>query len=985
MKINKLFILLIAFIPISAYSQSTVLWASELVDYSSEYGKDDYSAAQALGVPNAMGGSDQNQFAWVPKRETNTLGEFIHVKFAKSIRVSQVAVAESLNPGAIFRIFFIDSNGKEHKVFENKNPKPILARFRLFRHTFQKTNYLVQEVRIELKTKSVPGSNQIDAIAISDSGVPIKMVVESLTYSDLAIPEKLSANVNSEFAERLPIISPDGKTLYFARKYHPQNMGNQDHDDIWISKLNATGDWGFATNPGPPLNNRENNFALSFNPTGNTLYLGNDYEFGAANGVSVSFRKGRGWSDPKTFEIDDHYNLSKFVSYHVSIDGQILLMAVERKEGFGDRDLYVSFRKGEMNWTKPKNFGPTINTAGMESSIFLAADNKTIYFSSNGHKGYGGLDMFYSKRLDDSWTNWSEPKNLGEGINTPNNEYNYSIPASGEYAYFSSDDSKGMSDIYRVRLPKILQPHPVVLYSGKVLDAETLQPIAASKIKLQNLKKRKENASLVANGNYQFTIPFGEDVQVHAELEGYFALSQSLELSGEILEGLDFDEMSESSYTVNETKLQYIQSQIDKLNQEIDRLEEQRLKSRAKVKVQSDVVNSSKSDRELDQLKEKYNGGSKRKKQESGQNSGDEELDNLKSKFGKAFEEEDSEVVMNDEEREKSDKDLSKLKDRYSKYFNQNETIAEKDEGFEVDENETKENIEFYKEKVREELEAKLLPTVIADLEYRLVSLTVKNTINELSDEEKVIAQDYQTKTLLKERLKNNPFPIDYPKPVKANVRGLDPQLKKSIVNQITEEVNISLEDKWKEEVRDYIKQEFLFLVKSEAEQALVMQLQVEMEKKEKVEPIQKIKNITPEVKPIVVKYREETVDLMMVPIKEGQTIPMNNVFFDANKSILKSISLIELQRVLYFLKNHPKMVIEIGGHTNGWCSHEFANQLSKERTQSVKDYLVEEGIDSDRIMTRGYGKTKPLATDDTAQGRKKNQRVEMKILSLGS
>ena len=142
------------------------------------------------------------------------------------------------------------------------------------------------------------------------------------------------------------------------------------------------------------------------------------------DGIAYAKKEGNSWSKPEPMKIKNMYNYSEFASYYVSPNGKILLMALQRDDVIGNLDLYVSFRTNETEWSEPQNMGKNINTIGIESSIFLAADYKTIYFASSGHYGYGGLDIFMAKRLDDSWTNWSEPKNLGHAFNTPANDYN---------------------------------------------------------------------------------------------------------------------------------------------------------------------------------------------------------------------------------------------------------------------------------------------------------------------------------------------------------------------------------------------------------------------------------------------------------------------------------------------------------------------------------------------------------------------------------
>jgi OOP family OmpA-OmpF porin len=97
-------------------------------------------------------------------------------------------------------------------------------------------------------------------------------------------------------------------------------------------------------------------------------------------------------------------------------------MAVEGDPTYGSRDLYVSFLLKDGRWSEPLNLGEDINTALEETSPFLAADDKTLYFSSDGFTGYGKHDIFMSRRLDESWTRWSTPENLGPQINSPEDD-----------------------------------------------------------------------------------------------------------------------------------------------------------------------------------------------------------------------------------------------------------------------------------------------------------------------------------------------------------------------------------------------------------------------------------------------------------------------------------------------------------------------------------------------------------------------------------
>lgn len=131
----------------------------------------------------------------------------------------------------------------------------------------------------------------------------------------------------------------------------------------------------------------------------------------------------------------------------------VILISMKGADSFGEEDLYVSLKDASEKWTKPKNLGPTINTKGFEISPFLSSDKKRLFFSSNGHGGYGDADIFVCDRLFDSWETWSVPKNLGDRVNSK--FFNaYFVTISDSIGYFSSDIVENKSDIYKVSLRK---------------------------------------------------------------------------------------------------------------------------------------------------------------------------------------------------------------------------------------------------------------------------------------------------------------------------------------------------------------------------------------------------------------------------------------------------------------------------------------------------------------------------------------------------
>lgn len=367
---------------------------------------------------------------------------------------------------------------------------------------------------------------EIDYLKITKSPRKIDLVENA---NNIGEKEKLNTNINSEYTELSPIISPDGKSLYINRDDHPENKGPKDNDqDVWVSTLDENGEWLPLKNIGYPINNTGKNFTISVSPDNNSLVVANTYEkdgSAGGQGLSISYKTSTGWSIPEAFEVEDYYNDNDYVSYFLASDNKTLLMAVERKESLGEKDLYVSFLKGGNSWTKPKHMGNVINTKGDESKPFLAADNKTLYFSSNGHMGYGSDDVFVSKRLDDSWTNWSKPKNMGPKINTPKSELGYFLDAKGEVAYFSSK-----SDIWKIENSE--KPEPVTLISGVVYNKKTNQPMGA-KIRYYDLQANVELG--VANsdpltGEYKIILPSGKNYSFLGQQKEFYPISENINL-----------------------------------------------------------------------------------------------------------------------------------------------------------------------------------------------------------------------------------------------------------------------------------------------------------------------------------------------------------------------------------------------------------------------------------------------------------------------
>lgn len=351
--------------------------------------------------------------------------------------------------------------------------------------------------------------------------------------------ENIGSSVNSIYQELHPIIAPDGQSLYLTRKGHPDNLGEDKKDDAWISYKQVDGSWGKAKPLGFPINNDNHNQVISVSPDNNTLLLGNTYQSNGTfrgRGVSISHRQEDGsWGVPQEIFIDNFYNQNSVASLHLAANKNVLLTALERNDSRGHLDLYVSFRKSNGHFSQPKNLGDVINTPYEDGTPFLAADGKTLYFCSAGHGGYGSTDIFVTKRLDDTWTNWTPPKNLGPEVNTMYWEGHYSVTAQGSSAYLVSSNGEnhiGGDDIYKVIPPLSARPEPILMVKGKVLDARTNLPLQSS-ILYHEQTTQKEMGRALSNkqkGKYQIVLPADNKYSFLTFKKGYYPESQVLEV-----------------------------------------------------------------------------------------------------------------------------------------------------------------------------------------------------------------------------------------------------------------------------------------------------------------------------------------------------------------------------------------------------------------------------------------------------------------------
>jgi len=371
--------------------------------------------------------------------------------------------------------------------------------------------------------------------------------------------DSLVVNLNTKYDEQNPVLSPDGTKLYFTRANDSLNIGGaRDKGDIWMSSLGSDGIWEKPSNLGVPVNNSLRNYLLGFSPDGKIMFLNNEKKNPGGivvnDGISYSVFENGAWGRPQRVSVDYLLNKSKHQSGSISADGNIMLLSLQSYASRGEEDIYIcTYDNGK--WSQPVNLGSTINTSSQEMTPYLSPDKKSLFFSSNGHGGKGGRDLFISQRNGSGWRDWSKPKNLGADVNSFGVELGYFIDLRNEIAYYSStQNSDGYGDIkaYKITM-EVEQPmeeqqvfrelvveaeeasRTKSLY-GHILNAKSSEPIVAA-IKVMDAEVEHNLNSNEEDGRYEVEVLSSTDsLTIIIKAPGFMGISESISLSSSDLE-----------------------------------------------------------------------------------------------------------------------------------------------------------------------------------------------------------------------------------------------------------------------------------------------------------------------------------------------------------------------------------------------------------------------------------------------------------------
>lgn len=378
---------------------------------------------------------------------------------------------------------------------------------------------------LRLFLKSAQHDNRLDAQVIhliENCDFAAHLVDHPVEFS----PENLGDAINSESDEYANAINTENNMLIFTVKHGIQNSSRQ-VEDFFFSVRDSSSAWKPRQMVDKNFNTPFDEGAMVLSPDGKMIIFSSNRSGSSGRfDLYYSIKTANGWSIPK--------NMGKGVNTEywesqpsISSDGKTVFFVSDRKGGMGGSDIYFATLQDDNTFGNPYNLGAPINTVGNEMTPYMHADAKTLFFTSNGHPGMGGTDIYISRKNENGI--FDKPENIGYPINTTGNELGIVVNASGDLAYYSSDNSSGLGgfDIYSFPLEKSIRPIPVTYIKGIAYDKETKQKLQV-KFELINLENGSTwiaSESDKTTGEFLVCVPAGKELGLNAYKDGYLFYS----------------------------------------------------------------------------------------------------------------------------------------------------------------------------------------------------------------------------------------------------------------------------------------------------------------------------------------------------------------------------------------------------------------------------------------------------------------------------
>ncbi len=331
--------------------------------------------------------------------------------------------------------------------------------------------------------------------------------------------------LNTAEGENFLVLNPHKKMMAFSREGSETGLSEAEYteqfyqafDSSWLPPRIFT-NWSQENGMFSPI---------GFDAEGNEYFNEVSYFQGVYTGKVSKFLSDGGVA---YIEVPFLNSKSAHQSGCLSKDGRYMIISMESNYTYGVEDLYMVERKSNMEWKGPINLGGQVNSEYQEITPYLAPDNRTLFFATNGRAGEGSFDIYYSRRLDDSWRNWSTPVNVGAPVNTSGAETSFSFLAGDEWAYYvSSRNSDGYGDMYKIKIKADIEED-----TATVEEEEPVITSVENVIKLQIVDKKTELpiwSELISENNTRasavgsFVIEELTNEEVEIKSQGYLPIN----------------------------------------------------------------------------------------------------------------------------------------------------------------------------------------------------------------------------------------------------------------------------------------------------------------------------------------------------------------------------------------------------------------------------------------------------------------------------
>jgi outer membrane protein OmpA-like peptidoglycan-associated protein len=328
---------------------------------------------------------------------------------------------------------------------------------------------------------------------------------------------KLGKNVNTANHEAAPVISPDGKDLYY---FTVTSAGTQ---EIWVTHRGDDGSWSDGKKMGSPFNNNSTNQVFTVFPDGSLLIRGGR----GKDEVGFSFVSASGGRTELKVESFKDMMRGKFYGATMSSDKKHMILYFSEAPASPRSDLYISHQNADGSYTKPVKL--KITDGSDEFGPFLNPNDKTLYYASDRSdpNKQGGADIYRAERLDDTWNNWTRPVNLKRPINTAAADDYYTVDRQGN-VYTSRANSRidgGNLDLF-VLVPKVIR----INLNGVVYNEKTQAPVGSSDVKISVDGIAPISVKTPGNGKFDTKLPETDKYVINASASGYLPYNETFTL-----------------------------------------------------------------------------------------------------------------------------------------------------------------------------------------------------------------------------------------------------------------------------------------------------------------------------------------------------------------------------------------------------------------------------------------------------------------------